>query len=326
MRGAAGISKGDIEVMTLSEGDVERHLDLRALLDGLAVGFRDLAAHRIQSPPRPEITVPGQGFMLSMPAWRPGGPMMVKMVCVFEGNLSVGLPNHLALINLFDASTGAPLCVMDGTYITGIRTAASAVLSVDLLARRDAAIATIIGAGVQGREHLRMLPLIREFDEIQVVSLYPEDAEALAEGNKNAKPVTDVRAAVRRSDVVCLASHAYTPVIDADWVRPGTHVSSVGYAPPRGELPPELARENRLFVEDTAAFAAPPVGCAELNGMAPSHGTALGEILVGGANGRLNRDEITVYKAMGIAMEDLIAAELVFNAALDDPAKSKVTI
>ena len=322
---AAEISKGDLEVMTLSEADIMRLLDPSDLLDGLADGFRAMACGEIQAPPRPEITVPGKGFMLSMPAWRTGSPMMVKLVSVFEGNLQLGLPNHLAVIHLLDEATGAPLCVMDGTYITGIRTAAAAVLSVRELARKDARIVTVIGAGVQGREHVRLLPLARDFDEILIGSLCHDDAEKLAGPEPRARAVKDLRAAVERSDVVCLTSHAYTPVINPEWVRPGTHVTSVGYAPPRGELPVELARNGKLFVEDEAAFEPPPVGCGELQGLSRSDAILIGNALGGQAPLRETPHEITVYKAMGFAMEDLIAAELAYNrAVIEGNARSVV--
>jgi ornithine cyclodeaminase/alanine dehydrogenase-like protein (mu-crystallin family) len=315
-RAAFEISKGPRTVLTLSEAEVERFLDLRALLDGLQEGFRALELGEVQSPHRPQISVPGKGFSLAMPAWRRGMPIAVKVVNVFDGNLAVGLPNHLALLLLFDPDTGAALCVMDGTHITGVRTAASAVLSARLLARPDARVATLIGAGVQGREHLRLLPLIRGFERINVCSLHHDDAERLARRAPNARAVADVEAAVRESDVVCLATHSAGPVIDAAWVKPGTHVSSVGYHPPVGELPAALAHGHRLFVETLDAFEAPPVGCAELAGVDRARATTLGAVAAGRATGRSRPDEITVYKAMGVAMEDLVAATLAYDAAL----------
>jgi ornithine cyclodeaminase/thiomorpholine-carboxylate dehydrogenase len=205
--------------------------------------------------------------------------------------------------------------VLDGTAITAIRTAAAAVLSVRELARPDAAIATIVGAGVQGREHLRLLPLVRDFAEIQIASLYPEDAERLARHHPRARAVTDLAAAVRRSDVVCLASHSYEPVIESRWVRSGTHVSSVGYAPPKGEMPVDLLRQATLYVETRDAFRAPPVGCAELAGLDPAAATELGELLLGRRPGRTSDGQLTAYKAMGIAMEDMVAAQLVYDKA-----------
>jgi ornithine cyclodeaminase/alanine dehydrogenase-like protein (mu-crystallin family) len=239
----------------------------------------------------------------------------VKIVNVFDGNLDVGLPNHLALINLFDPDTGAVSCVMDGTYITGIRTAAAAVLSARMLSRSESRIATVIGAGVQGREHLRLLPLIRELQHLNVCSLRLDDAQKLAARSEIARATTDVEAAVRESDIVCLATHSLTPVIKAEWIKPGTHVSSVGYRPPNGELPKDLAREHRLFVETLDAFQPVPVGCGELAGLDASTGTTLGAVALGRKPGRLSDVEITVYKAMGVAMEDMVAANLAYQRA-----------
>src|SRR5260370_14451616 len=165
-RAAFEIKKGPRQVMTLSETDVERYLDLQELLDGLEDGFRGLELGEVQSPPRPKLSVAGKGFSLAMAAWRPGMQLTVKIVNVFDGNIEIDLPNHLALINLFDPDTGATSCVMDGTYITGIRTAASAVLSARMLSRSESRIATVIGGGVPRPEHVRLLPLIRAFERI----------------------------------------------------------------------------------------------------------------------------------------------------------------
>jgi alanine dehydrogenase len=276
-KAAFEIKKGTWQVMTLSEVEVEKYLDLQELLDGLEEGFRGLELGEVQSPPRPQLSVAGRGFSLAMPAWRPGMQITVKIVNVFDGNLDIDLPNHLALINLFDPDTGATSCVMDGTYITGIRTAASAVLSARMLSRRGSRIATVIGAGVQGREHVRLLPLIRDFERINVCSLRFEDAQKLAARSEIARATTDMEAAVRESDVVCLAAHSPTPVIRPEWVKRGTHVSSVGYCPPNGELPTDLARQHRLFVETLDAFQPTPVGCGELAGLYASKGTTLGQ-------------------------------------------------
>jgi ornithine cyclodeaminase/alanine dehydrogenase-like protein (mu-crystallin family) len=313
-KAAFEIEKGPREIMTLSEADVERYLDARELLDGLEEGFRGLEVGEVQSPPRTEIAVPGKGFSLAMTAWRPGMLMSVKVVNVFEGNLGIGLPNHLALISLFDPDSGAAIAVLDGTYITGIRTAASAILSCRMLSRKGSRVATVIGAGVQGREHLRLLPLVRRLERINICSLHFEDALKLASRSEIARATADVEAAVRESEIVCLATHSPTPVIQPDWVQPGTHVTSVGYHPPDGELPTELAG-GRLFVETLDAFRPTPVGCGELAGLAPSTGTTLGAVALGRKTGRLNDGEITVYKAMGIAMEDMVAANLAYRRA-----------
>ena len=184
-KAAFEINKGPRQVMTLSEQEVEKYLDLRELIDALEDGFRALELGEIQSPPRSQLSVPGKGFCLTMPAWRSGMQLTIKIVNVFDGNLQINLPNHLALINLFDPNTGATSCIMDGTYITAVRTAAAAALSVRLLSRPESRIATVIGAGVQGCQHLRLLPLVRNFERINLCSLRFDEAQKLAAQSKS---------------------------------------------------------------------------------------------------------------------------------------------
>jgi alanine dehydrogenase len=314
-KAAFEVGKGSREVMTLSEAEVAKFLDPRELLAALEDGFRALELGEIQAPARPQLSVPGKGFSLAMTAWRPGLQLTVKIVNVFERNLELNLPNHLALINLFDPETGAASCVMDGTYITAIRTAATAVLSARMLSRAGSQIVTVIGAGVQGREHLRLLPLIRDFKRINICSLRFDHAQKLAAQSEIARASADTETAVRESDIVCLATDSATPVIRSEWVKPGTHVTSVGYRPPQGELPKDLASRHRLFVETPDAFRPPPVGCSELAGLDASKATSLGALALGRRPGRLSDSEVTVYKGMGIAMEDMIAANLAFQKA-----------
>ena len=136
-KAAFEIRKGSITVRTLSESDVERCLALPELLDVLEAGFKALERGEVQAPARPEIVIPGKGFSLAMPAWQPGSKIAVKVVNVFDGNLRSGLPSHLSMITLYEADTGVACCAMDGTYITAVRTAASAALSVRMLARTN---------------------------------------------------------------------------------------------------------------------------------------------------------------------------------------------
>ena len=309
-------TKGDTAVLILSEGEVKTCIDLRRLLDALAEGFKALSRGEIVNPARPQLDIPQAGYSLAMPAWMAGMHLTVKIVNVFEGNIARAIPSHLATIHLFDPQTGMPVCVMDGTYITAVRTSGSAVLSVRELARRDARVATVVGAGVQAGQHLHLLPLVRDFTEIRVASKEFADAQALAALHPGVVAVSDLEAAVRSSDVVCLATHSYQPVIATEWLRPGTHVSSVGVAPPGGELPVELVGRASLFVETRDAFAPTPVGSCELDGIDPQTGTELGEMLLGLRPGRTSADQITVYKAMGVAMEDLVAADLAYREAV----------
>jgi alanine dehydrogenase len=248
------------------------------------------------------------------------------LVSVFHDNQRLGIPSHQALICLFDPETGTPLSFMDGTYITALRTAGAAALSTRLLARTDTRVLAIVGAGVQGRAHLTMLPRVRQFSEIRIASHRFAQAEQLAATDARARAVETAEEAVRGADVVCLCSSASEPVISADWLAPGMHVTSVGYSPPGGELDPRVIERGRLFVETRLAFEPPPAGCGELAGFDPSVGTELGEILLGRGLGRQSNDELTVYKAMGHACEDMAAASLVYHRAKQNGAGRTVVL
>lgn len=304
-----------MEILILSAAEVQRLLEPEALLEALADAFRALSGGLVDAPDRIGVSVPDAGFLLAMPGYAQGSEIAVKLVSVFHGNARDGLPTHQALVTLFDPQTGSPLALMDGTAITALRTAGAAALSTRLLAREDARVLTIIGAGAQGHAHLTMLPRVRSFAEIRIVSRDSVRAEELAALDARAHVATSAEEAVRGADVVCLCTSAGQPVIAAEWVAPGTHVTSVGYAPPGGELDPSLIARGWLYVETRAAFALPPAGCAELSGMDPSSGTELGTVLLGQAEGRHSADAITVYKAMGHAVEDLAAASLVYRRA-----------
>jgi alanine dehydrogenase len=307
-----------MEVLFLGEREVEESIDPRTLLRELEAGFAQLSAGQVNAPDRNQITMPREAFLLGMPGHRPGSPMTVKLVTVFEENVEQGLPSHLAVICLFDPQTGACRAFMDGTSITAVRTAASAAVAAGLLARADARVLTILGAGVQGAQHLRLFPLVREFEEIRIGSRILADAERLAATHPRAVAIEDFEAAVGESDVVALSSHAGEPIIDPAWVRPGTHVSSVGYKPPRGELPPGLLDGASLFVETReATFEPPPVGCSELQGIDPASSTELGEVVGGTRPGRSGGEEITVYKAMGHVIEDIVAADVAYRTAVE---------
>lgn len=314
-----------MDVRVLSDADVERLLDLDELLDVLSQGFSALSEGRVAAPPRNGVDVAG-GFLLSMVAHAPAHPMGVKLVSVFHDNHAHGLPGHMALIALFDEHTGAPLAVMNGTYITAMRTAGCAALSTRLLARPDARTLAIVGAGVQGAAHLRMLPRVRPFTAIRVASLSVADAERVAAGDPRATTVASIEEAVRGADVVCVCTSSPTAVVERAWLAPGTHVTSVGYRPPGSELARAVLEDARLFVETRAAYAPAPVGCVELAGFDPSEGTEVGEVLLGRRPGRQSADEVTVYKSMGHAVEDLAAAHLVYQRAMRDGVASVVEL
>jgi alanine dehydrogenase len=313
-------------ILLLNETEVQRLLNPEALLDALAEAFRALSSGLVDAPKRIGVTVPNTGFLLAMPAYQQGREIAVKLVSVFHDNQRFGIPTHQALICLFDQETGTPLAFMDGTSITALRTAGAAALSTRLLARQDTRVLAIVGAGVQGRAHLTMLPHVRPFSEIRITSRHFAHAGQLAATDARAHAVETSDEAVRGADVVCLCTNANEPVISPDWLTRGMHVTSVGYAPPGGELDRKVITQGHLFVETRLAFEPPPAGCAELAGLDPSVGTELGEVLLSLRPGRQSNDEITVYKAMGHACEDLAAASLVYHRARQDGAGRSVML
>src|SRR6516164_9276146 len=169
-----------MDILMLNETEVQRLLDPDTLLDALAEGFKALSEGLVDAPKRIGVTVPDTGFLLSMPAYQQGREISVKLVSVFHGNNRFGIPSHQAVICLFDAQTGTALSFMDGSYITALRTAGASALSTRLLARTDTRVLGIIGAGVQGRSHLMMLPHVRQFSEIRIASEHLDHAVQLA--------------------------------------------------------------------------------------------------------------------------------------------------
>lgn len=316
-----------MKVLALGERDVTALLDADPLLAALDDGFRALSSGRVEVPPRTGVGGERNGTLLSMPGYGAGLGLGVKLVSVFPDNDVAGLPSHQALIVLFDPAVGSPVAVMDGTRITAIRTAGAAAVSVRLLAREDARVLAIIGAGVQGHAHLEMFPRVRQFEEIRVASRSAASARQLAAADPRARVVDSFEAAVRGAHVVALCTHSPAPVIRREWVAPGAHITSVGYSAPHGELDRALAEAANLFVESrAAAFMPPPAGCMELAGMDPDRATEIGEVLLGVRPGRRSADEITVYKSMGHAVEDLAAAALVYRAALAKGVGSMVEL
>jgi ornithine cyclodeaminase/alanine dehydrogenase-like protein (mu-crystallin family) len=300
-------------MLFLSRKEVEQLLEPHELLTVLEDGFKALSAGQLNVPPRNQAVAP-KGILVGMPAYMPERHMSVKLVTVFHENKTV--PAHQATITLFDSETGTPIAFMDGEYITAMRTAAGAILSVKHLARKNSKTLALIGAGVLGHAHLKMTGTLVGIEEIWIASKDFSQAQTLTIHDARARAVDSVQEAVSNADIVCLCTSSAEPVIHAHWLREGAHVSSVGYRPPGGELPRDLVETSHIFVESKVAFSAPPVGCSELQGLDPGSGTELGEMLLQRRPGRRSEKETTIYKSMGHAMEDLVAANLVYDKAI----------
>jgi len=288
----------------LDEAEVRRHLRMADLVPAMARALADLSAGRVVQPVRTMLPVESRGFFAVMPAYT--GALGAKLVTFFPDNRD--LPTHHALIVLFRPETGEPLVVMDGRLITEMRTAAASAVATDLLARRDASVLAILGAGVQAGSHLEALRLVREFREVRVWS--PRSGRAFAE-HHGVLASGSAEEAVRGADVVVVATASRTPVLRGTWLAPGVHVNAVGAVRPDWrELDDETLRRARLYVDSRAA-ATQEAGDVIAAG-APF--AELGEVVAGTRPGR-QADEITLLKSVGVAVEDVVAAELVYRRA-----------
>jgi ornithine cyclodeaminase/alanine dehydrogenase-like protein (mu-crystallin family) len=295
-----------VSMLVLTQEEVARLLDIDQLLDALERAFVELSAGRASVPPR-IAAFSEHGLLGAMPGYV-DGVLAAKLVTLFPDHE----PSHQALIAVFDAETGAPTAVMDGTHITAVRTGGGSAVATRALAREDARVLTILGAGVQGRSHLDAVGRVRDFQEVRIASRNPEHARAFAE-ESGATPVDTFEEAVAGADVVCACTSAAEPVLRRDWLDPGTHVTSVGSSMDGPELDRETVTAGLLVIESRVAFQPPPAGSHELQGLDPSSAVELGEVLSGTHPGRTSADEITVYKSMGHAVEDAAAAALVLK-------------
>jgi len=315
-------------VLILTRADVERLLDPDDLRQAVARAMAELSAGRASMPARIAASVPERdGLLAAMPAYLPSsGALTTKLVSLFPRNTD--RPTHQAVIVAFDPESGTPLALMDGEAITAARTAAASALATDLLARPDPYRLVVIGTGVQARAHLRAVSRVRRFGSICVVGRDLAKAKALAMefGGGNFREVgayTQIEQAVREADVICACTHSAEPVVRREWLRPGTHVNSVGYNTAGREVDAATFRDALLVVESrAAALAKPPAGSNDIamaiaeGAMTPDHVHAeLGELVSGARPGRADAAQITLYKSVGVAVQDAAAAALVLEAA-----------
>jgi alanine dehydrogenase len=319
-------------VLVLNRVDVEAVLDRDALTDAVSAALAETSAGRASIPPRVAAEVDA-GLLLAMPGSlaRLGG-LGAKLVSVFPGN--VDRPTHRAVIVLFDSSTGAPTALVDGTLITAARTAAASAVATRYLARADSEVMAILGTGVQAHAHAlavpRVCPALRE---IRIAGREPdrnpivarELADELRRAGMAGISVTGVPTfadALAGADIVCATTPATEPVVRREWLSAGVHVNSVGFSNGR-EVDAQTVLDALVVVESRAsALAPPPAGAAELlwpirDGlMEPTHVYAeLGELVSETRPGRTSAEQITLYKGVGVAVEDLAAAMLVVTAA-----------
>jgi ornithine cyclodeaminase/alanine dehydrogenase-like protein (mu-crystallin family) len=326
--------------LVLSKAEVESLLDLDELVEAVARAMADLSAGNASMPNRIAALVPEHdAFLAAMPAYLPSSrALATKLVSLFPQNRD--RPTHQAVVVCFDPDTGTPIALMDAESITAARTAAGSALSTKLLARQDAHVLAILGTGVQARAHARAVVRVRPVERVLIAGRDTEKARALANdlAQELALPVEAAPTfedAVRGADLVCAATHTTEPVVRRAWVSAGTHITSVGFnAAGRGEVDPETVQASVVVVEQRAsALAPPPSGAVELllpiaDGLFDaSHIRAeLGELVAGTATGRTTPEEITLYKSVGVAVQDAAAASMVLAGARTLGIGTDVTI
>jgi ornithine cyclodeaminase/alanine dehydrogenase-like protein (mu-crystallin family) len=327
-------------VLILSRRDVEELLDLDELVDAVADALVELSTGTASMPPRVAAqVVEREAFLAVMPAHLPSaGVLSSKLVTVFPHNDAAGIPSHQALIAAFDPSTGTPLAIMDATSITATRTAAGSALATRLLANEESSVLAILGTGVQARSHARALPRVMAgLAEVRVAGRDVGKAEALArklaETGLPARAVSSWKEASLAADVVCATTHTVEPIVRRAWLSPGAHVNSVGFNPAGREVDPDVVGEALVAVESRAsALAPPPAGAPDLGGpiadglLSHDDVVELGELVAGTRAGRTSAAQLTLYRSVGVAVEDAAAAGLVLKAARERGAGIDVEI
>jgi ornithine cyclodeaminase/alanine dehydrogenase-like protein (mu-crystallin family) len=317
------------ELLVLSHDDVRRLLPMDECIELMGNVLADFARGNLWQPLRSVMRPPDQSSLMGlMPAHRsePQAAYGLKAICVFPENPARGLDAHQGGVLLFDGATGELRALLDGSAVTRVRTAAVSAVATRALAREDAKELAIIGAGVQARSHLEALPHVREFEHVRIWSRTPERAQAAAaESSLPIDVAESAEAAVRGADVVVTATSSREPVVEHDWLAPGAHVNAVGSSiPTTRELDTETMSSAALFC-DARESLVNEAGDYLLSGLAPERIRAeLGEVLVGTAEGRLTADELTVFKSLGLAVEDLAAAEHVYERARAEGVGSAV--
>jgi alanine dehydrogenase len=313
--------------LLLSEAEVRAVLSMDDLIETMQHALADFSANRVKQPLRTVLDIGSpHSFFGVMPAFMPEtGTLGTKLVTVFGGNAALGLPSHLATIVLLDPSTGSLRCIMDGRYITEARTAAVSAVSARLLARRNVTTLAIIGSGVQARSHLEAMLSVRQFRNIRVWSPTPEHRQAFVERVRQMVDATLVasdsaQAAVTDADVVVLATAAREPVVRSEWIADGAHICAVGACrPDQREMDTALVSRARVFV-DSCTAALTEAGDIVIPMREGAFGAAhiageLGQLAAAGVQGRQGDGQVTLFKSLGMAVEDVAAAHLAYRRA-----------
>jgi ornithine cyclodeaminase len=322
----------------LTEDHVKSLLSMSELITAMESAVARFSAREVLQPVRTVLSVgPTKAFFGLMPAYiEQPARLGAKLVTVFNENHTRGLPSHLASILLLDPDTGALIALMDGRYITESRTAAVSAVSARHLAKPDAGTLAIIGSGVQARSHLDALAQVRTLREVRVWSPNAKSRQRFVDdmAGHAVAPLRNCewpQQAVQGADLIVLVTSSPTPVIEDAWIGAGAHVISVGACrPDQREMSPDLVARGRLFVDsrDAALVESGDVvmGIGEQRFDERHIAGELGEVVLGRVQGRTSPDEITIFKSLGMAVEDVVSADLVFRKAMETGAGTELKL
>lgn len=310
-----------MSVLILGEDDVRSLLDMESCISAMEDVLAALARDELSMPLRFVVRPPGPALLGLMPAYRGGDDPVfsLKEIVISPGNSARGLDPHQGTVIVHDGETGLLRAVLNASAITEIRTAAVSAVATKLLARRGARIVAVLGSGVQGRSHVQAMQAVVDDPEIRIWSRNPAHAEALAL-ESHAVVCETVEEALSGAEIVCTTTSSREPIVERHWLGAGTHVNAVGSSIPTArELDAGTMAAASLFVdrrESTLTEAGDYLLAVDEAGLGPEHIRAeLGELLVGAHSGRSSNDELTVFKSLGLAVEDLAAADLCVRRA-----------
>jgi thiomorpholine-carboxylate dehydrogenase len=291
----------------LNEEQVRQHLQMAELIPAMEKALIDFSSGRVTQPVRSIINIdPPGGFLGLMPALTPDG-LGLKAVTFYPSNAECGIPTHMATIFLVDPQTGTPLAIMDGRLITEMRTAAVSAAATKLLAPPDAKVLAILGSGVQARSHVEALQLVRQFEEMRVWSPTTEHANQFAQ--EIGATAMSAEEAVRGADVIVTVTSSKAPVLKGSWLKSGSHVNAIGACRPDWRELDDEAMNNVVLV-DSREGAMKESGDVILS--SAKIYAELGEALAGKIPSRAA--ETTIFKSLGMAVEDIATAMLVYRA------------
>ena len=322
-----------MKILVLNNQQIRELLPMTECIELMADALSALARDEVYQPLRTIVRPPeARGLLGLMPAYRTGeqGSFGLKAICVFPENPAKGKDAHQGAVMLFSRETGELLALMNASEITAIRTAAVSAVATRLLAREDAQQLALIGAGVQARTHLAALAAVRSITQARVACRNIEHAEQLAREMqpKFSFPIEPVRTneeAVRGADLIVTATSSLEPVINKDWISPGAHLNAIGtHSPNSREIDSATMAAARIFVDrrESALNESGDYLLAAKEGVVRPESIAgeIGELLIGEKPGRTSATEITLFKSLGLAIEDVVSADYIFNKAKEQNA------